>query len=266
MPQVLYVSAHKADVMNMMRTLPSICAGDVPQYARFATALAARVGNAFLANVKRSYVEKSESGGGFDDTRWSPNAVATVKRKVEKHLGNLRGKAQRNQAFKQRYQEFLLLVSETKRSLRDAYVNSTDKDIRKQQVKALDRAVRAAVGDFAHVMRRETGFDTVRPFQLTGILRDTNRMFNSLSAGVADQPYAGLDAEFQIFTPEPGIITVGTNVIYASTHQHGDAERNIPARPFFPEPGKIPELWWEDIFDAARSALDVFIRELGGRP
>jgi hypothetical protein len=266
MPQVLYVSAHKADVMNMMRQLPSICAGDVPQYARFATAMAARVGNAFLANVKQSYVEKSESLGGYDDTRWTPNAVATVKRKVEKHVGNLRGKGARNQAFSQRYEEFKLLVSETKRSLRDAYVNSSDKDIRKQQVKALDRAVKAAVGDFAHVMRKETGFDNVRPFQLTAILRDTNRMFNSLSAGIADQPYAGIDAEYQIFRPEPGIITVGTNVVYASTHQHGDDERNIPARPFFPEPGSIPAEWWEDMFDAARSAIDVFIRTLGGAP
>jgi hypothetical protein len=265
MTQTLYISgAEFRDVIDAAYQIPAICAGTVPEYAPFAAAFAATVGNAFLANVKRNYDTMSRAETGFDGTVWVPNKRATVVAKVNKHKGALKGKSNRALAFKKRYEEYLALVRTTKKSLRKVYVTSKDKDKKKEQEKLLDNAVLAAVGQFAHVVRKEEGYDDVRAFQLTAILRDTNRMFNSLSAGIEDQPYAGPDAEFQTFLAQPGLVTVGTKVIYAATHQHGDPQRGIPARPFFPEPGKIPEIWMEDMIDAAKTALAKFIREMWG--
>lgn len=265
MAQTLYISgAEFSDVVNAAYQIPAICAGTIPEYAPFAAAFAATVGNAFLADVKHDYNLMSKAGTGFNDTVWKPNKPATVRAKVKKHLGALKGKDNRSQAFNARYQEWLSLVKQTKANLKSAYVTSKDPAIRKEQRKQLDNAVNAAVGQFAHIIRKEVGFDSVRAFQLTPILKDTGRMFNSLSAGIEDQPYSGPDSEFQIFLAQPGMVTVGTKVEYASAHQHGYAPRGIPARPFFPEPGQIPDHWRADMIDAGKHALAKFIREMWG--
>ena len=53
-----------------------------------------------------------------------------------------------------------------------------------------------------------------------------------------------------------GEVIVGTNVIYASTHQNGDAKRKIPARPFLPdEDHPVPQVWWDRWGRLANKAL-----------
>lgn len=265
MTQVLYVHGEQfADVMAIAYQIPAICAGRVPQYENYAASFAATLGNAFLANVKMNFVNQSRSERGFDNTIWTPNRPRTAIRKVEKFKGALKKNTRRSKAFNKRYQEYLALVKQTKANLRPTFVTSKDPVIKKQQIKALDDAVHAAIGDFAHVVRLEDDFRDVQRFQLTAILRDTDRMFNSLSAGIEDQPYNGKDADMQIFIPQPGMIIVGTNVEYAATHQHGDASRGIPARPFFPQENQIPQYWLDDMYDAARHSIAIFIRSVWG--
>lgn len=95
--------------------------------------------------------------------------------------------------------------------------------------------------------------------RLVEILRDTGRLFNSLMPSEAG--FGGIigqdENEFEI---QNGTISVGTNVVYAGTHQYGRPERNIPARPFFPPDAEmIPESWWDNWIDAGEHALQAAV-------
>lgn len=95
------------------------------------------------------------------------------------------------------------------------------------------------------------------------ILVDTRKLFRSLAAGVEDRPSREQD---QIFETPPGAVIVGTNVPYATTHQHGYPARNVPARPMWPADGHIPDAWWPAIHLAAvRGMIAVVTWMLGGR-
>ena len=45
------------------------------------------------------------------------------------------------------------------------------------------------------------------------------------------------------------VLTIGSDSIYAATHQYGDKKRSIPARPFLPLNGLLPSGWESDIED-----------------
>lgn len=98
------------------------------------------------------------------------------------------------------------------------------------------------------------------------ILIDTRRLFRSLSPGVEDRPS---NAPGQIFEHKPGAVIVGTNAPYAVTHQIGDTRRKIPARPFLPVGGKIPDAYWPAILAASArgviQALRLIITQGGSR-
>ena len=94
------------------------------------------------------------------------------------------------------------------------------------------------------------------------ILRDTNRLFRSLSPGVEDRPSG---AAGQVFRLQPGQVIVGTNVVYAATHQRGDADRNIPARPFLPV-AALPAAYWPAIVRALVRGLARAVELASLRP
>lgn len=86
------------------------------------------------------------------------------------------------------------------------------------------------------------------------ILRDTGRLMNSLSSP------SSADAILEL---TPDSLRFGTNVEYASVHQFGWPERNIPARPFM-------LLQQEDLEDIAAELLEwiagAFEAGAGGAP
>jgi len=94
-------------------------------------------------------------------------------------------------------------------------------------------------------------------------LRDTGVLLNSLSVGTwSGQSYTrpNMDGgERQIFELETNGVTVGTNVLYAATHNYGDAKRGIPARPFIPPPHRVPEVWLDRILAAGMRAVSTAI-------
>ena len=83
------------------------------------------------------------------------------------------------------------------------------------------------------------------------IERDTGRLFRSLSSGVEDRPSG---AEEQVFRLEPGRVTVGTNVPYAHP-QHNGIPGRLPARPFWPADGRLPQEWGEALMAALGRGL-----------
>jgi len=92
------------------------------------------------------------------------------------------------------------------------------------------------------------------------ILVDTSRLFNSLSPGrISQGEYQKPQkrgGEKQKFEIKEGEVIVGTNVIYAATHNYGSKKRGIPRRQFLPESGEqVPDKWWQNWLEAGREAL-----------
>ncbi len=77
--------------------------------------------------------------------------------------------------------------------------------------------------------------------RVVDILRDTGRLLRSFSPGVEDRPSSAAE---QVFDTPSGAVIVGTNVPYATAHQHGNPARNLPARPILPVGGVIPAAYW----------------------
>lgn len=80
------------------------------------------------------------------------------------------------------------------------------------------------------------------------IMRDTGRLFRSLSPGVEDRPSGEQEQVFQV---PPGRVIVGTNVPYAG--------RQFKMRPAWPADGHLPAGWWRYLLQvgvrgAARAA------------
>lgn len=264
--QTIYWKGPKAELMTLLAKLPKIMAGTSPEHAAISRSLSARMGNALLANIKLDFERKESGGVGEDGQQWAPNTFKTVMRKVRKHQGALKGKSPAAQARRERLKKYRELMQAAMKKLRPQYVTA-DRVLSPKmysfQMSILRKAAARSVGYFPHEIRDELGFeDVVFPFALTLILRDTSMLFNSLTAGLQEAPYRGEGSEYQVFRPVPGSVIVGTNLIYAATHQHGDQTRHLPARPFLPV-GKLPHEWMEDILDVLRSGIVRIIQTKG---
>ncbi len=88
------------------------------------------------------------------------------------------------------------------------------------------------------------------------ILRDTDRLLNSLSPGIGG-PSGNPD---QVFDLQPGAVAVGTNVVYAGTHHRGNPARNVPARPLWPEADQWPQAWIDELADILTQGLALIFR------
>lgn len=86
------------------------------------------------------------------------------------------------------------------------------------------------------------------------MLRDTGRLLASLTP-TQDGPGPG-----GIVRVERGFVLVGTNVKYAAAQHYGT--RHIPARPFWPEPGRWPERWKRAILARIREGVAAAVADL----
>lgn len=95
------------------------------------------------------------------------------------------------------------------------------------------------------VARRRQGKGAIGTVE---ILRDTGELFRSLEPGIADKPS---NADGQTFETGPGTVTVGTTK--KPWHQQGN--QHLPARPLWPQDGRIPDAWWSSILEAFATGL-----------
>lgn len=126
------------------------------------------------------------------------------------------------------------------------------------------------------ILKREGALTKLAVFgdRQVDILRDTGVLFNSLSPGMltgegAAAAYSkptGSGGDEQIFELQPGKITVGTDVLYAATHNYGDPRRGIPRRQFLPATdAQVPGVWWSRWLAIADRSLEVGAAILFGR-
>jgi len=241
--QTVTFRGSRDDLYRLLRGLPAALAGKAPDPQQLARSLQLRLGVALLSKVQQAFVIKSRGGVGEDGILWKPLAISTVA-------------GRRETAQDKRLSSGLRARSPT---LTDTERKAIEKDIRrrtadlmarfglsKSQAKGLARAA-------AEASYRRTGAIAARQTMLgnrpVDILRDTGELFRSFSPGVEDRPSG---AEGQIFQIVPGSVIIGTN---KKPWHHQGVPGKLPARPFWPPGGQLPDAWWDYL-------LGVYLRGL----
>lgn len=93
------------------------------------------------------------------------------------------------------------------------------------------------------------------------MLRDTGRLFRSLTPGVEGRPSGNPD---QVITNGPGTLVLASKCPYLETHQKGT--KHVPARPVFPVNGRIPDAYVPAVLGAmGRGVVALLAYLLTGR-
>lgn len=264
----VYFRGNRAEAVAQIQNLVGALTGkpNVEQ-ADAAKQVHTAIGLAALADIKNDFVRKSRGQVGEDGVQWpklSPKTLAYSRRFGDSEKSDLKKAAGLGRA--NRYgigaNSGLLTAAQKKRwkmifATRLARLAAT-------------MGIEAAKGRAAQIawatLKREGAKTKLDVFgnRQVDILRDTGVLLNSLSPGIL---WTQLGGEYdppihQIFELTQSGVIVGTNVPYASAHQHGTD--SIPARPFLPV-GKAPEVWVRRWIAAGLRAVTVAIQTALGR-
>ena len=246
----------RQDVSRIARTLGGILSGREPDQHGIGQGFRSALGFGALTDVKEAYITKARGGTDEMGIKWPPLAPATI---ANRRVGNPRGQEAKSEAIRTRER---IRKREYKKALKRYMLSDLPEHEQKRRAKIVAGLKATA----------ETGKTKVQTLgdRDVEILRDTSVLINSLSPGEFTSGQYTLPTEEggeeQIFKAGQGEMIVGTNVIYASTHQHGDPSRNIPARPFLPdEDHPVPDVWWERWANIAALALQSSLRHLFAR-
>lgn len=224
--------AGRLSLMAEIRSLPALLAGrGVDPAGVVATALQA-VGVEALSIIKGAFVVKA--GGSEDEAgiKWAPLSPKTIA------YGRRHGPAltrKRAAAAKVGRQRRPLLTAQQDRRWRAIYAGALAKGMKPGDAAARAWAILKSQG--GQTILGKYGDAPAQP------LRDTGRLLNSFSPGNPDNL---LDAR-------PGLVKVGSNVVYAGAHHHGNPARKLPARPFWPE--VWPDVWVNRLGEALKDAV-----------
>lgn len=229
MPQI-YFAGNKDELRRLLAEVPRILAGHARDPLGIARGLQLRLGVALLSKVQQAFIVKSRGGTGDDGITWKPMKRASIAQRRtsagERRQLGISGKRVRG----------LLTPAEDKR-WRFLFAKEKARLIVKFGLG--DREASARAAQKAWAILKSEGAQTklaVLGGRKVDIMRDTGRLFRSLSPGVEDRP-SGADG--QVFETPPGRVIVGTNVVYAG-YQHR-------MRPLWPPDGRLPSVWWRHL-------------------
>ncbi len=229
----------RAQLRQVLGSLPSILAGRVADPLRIARGLQLRVGVALLSRVQQAFVVKSRGGTGDDGIKWKPMKPASIaQRRTTAAERRQLGIGGRNRTRG-------LLTPTQDRRWRKIFGSRKAALIARYGMSEAAASARAA--QIAWAVLKAEGAQTklaVLGGRQVDICRDTGRYFRSLSPGVDDQP-SGADG--QVFDVPPGRVIVGTNVAYAG--------RQAKLRPPWPAGGRLPAAWWAFLLRVAVRGL-----------
>lgn len=241
----------REDISRTVSNLAEILSGRAADPDGIGRGFLSAIGFAALSDIKDAYVTKARGGTDEMGIRWPELSPTTV---ANRRVGHRDRRENTDIARRERIRQ-----RETRRALSRFRLSLPEGEAQR----------RAAIvgGIKATQLTGRTKLQTLGNRQVE-ILRDTDVLLNSLSPGELSnqgrytKPTAE-GGEEQIFELAPGEVTVGTNVKYASTHQHGDSSRNIPARPFLPgDQYPVPSVWWARWLDVANRSLLVFLQQM----
>lgn len=245
----IHIRATRAEVRQILGTIPAILAGQTSDPSGVAKALQLRMGNALLSTIQQQFMVKSRGGTDSAGIKWAPLSPYTIanRRTTPGELKSL--------GVKQGKRGFLTPGENAK------WERIFAKRLRILEAKgfpAVEAKKQAARVAWAEL--KQQGAKTklaVLGSRTVDIGRDTSRMFHSLAAGYDDAPPGSADTTLRFV---PGSLIVGTNVPYFKYFNYGTA--NQPARPIAPLDGSIPDAWWPPVLDAGVRGIAVVVEEL----
>lgn len=245
----------KAELLARIRQFGGVFAGKIPDDGGSAAELLQAVGMTLLGEIQDAYEKKAEGGRDAMGIQWAPLAASTLA------LRRTAGGA--GQAAKLR-QMFARLPDTRKRLVAVQYhrlLNLYKAEQRQSRSGAASRAtarrllelIRPFISPtrYAQTQKRlvELHNGKAKQAAVLGayslILRDTGRLFNSLSP----QLNGGGDG---VLAAAPGAVSIGSNVDYLRYHQSSaprrmkkDGTPRLPRRQVLPDAATpIPEEWW----------------------
>lgn len=210
------------------------------------------IGFTLLANFYDAFVTKSDGGTDEMGIKWEELRPSTI-------AGRRVGKKDLEDPL---IKDRVRAVEKYKRKLLPEYRLTLTES--QAQAAATRRANQLATKETGRTKIETLGYRQVK------ILQDYGFLLGSLTPGQISNTH-GIAAytkpsieggEDQIFEVGIGEITFGSDTMYAGFHQYGT--KKMPARPFFPPKGvEIPQLWIDDMMDAATrfwsDAIDYYL-------
>lgn len=259
----------KPDLVSLVRRLPGIISGRLPDEHGIAAGMKARIGYTILSLIAPNFEELGRGFTGADGTKWRPlsreylaygRRFGPGEQKQLKELHGLGRQHSKAPGDKQSGEPKKgLLDPQQLKQWRQIYARHLAYFISRmgeQQAKSIAAAI-------AWNKMKELGAKTkleVYGTRQVQILVDTGRLRNSLMPGsISDvgleahyrkpSGKGGSDQEFNI--DEAGRIIVGTNVEYAVYHHKAKNPRR--RRRLWPE--YFPAHWWREILGSAISGM-----------
>lgn len=259
----------KKELVSLIRKLPSILAGTVPDHKNIATGFRTRIGYTILSLIGPNFDELGRGMLGADGTKWrplsreylaynrrfGPGEQAMLKKSAGLGKGNRFAPAQHKG----------LLTSEQLKLWRRTYARALAWLQTKEPMESAKGHAAAIAWNTVKKKGGKTMLEVYGTRQVT-ILRDTGVLRGSLQPGMLletgveatyDKP-SGVGGQLQYFdTGLPHQVVVGSADRKASWHHAAKSKHR--RRRLWPE--SFPEDWWNQILGGAISGL-VRIGEL----
>lgn len=278
----VYFRGSREQARAIVRNLAAVLTGKVRDSANIAQGVFLALGFAALSDIKADFVRKSHGGTGEDGETWpklSPEYLAYQRRfgpgekaSLKKAAGVTAGmRFSPGTILKTKIIDFNLTerIVQNKGLLTKAQIKRWNLIFARTLSRLLlsmgPKEAKARAAQIAWATLKAEGAKTlldVYGHRQVDILRDTGVLLNSLSPGrITGGTYSkpsGDGGEEQIFTTIANGVIVGTNVPYASVHNHGNAKKGIPKRQFLPK--EAPTVWVDRWLRVANKALAVAAR------
>lgn len=278
--RVIRVNASRRAVLDIIRRAPHVAVGG----SQPAKQLLVRMGLTALSFIKQAFIVKARGGTDAAGLKWldiTPHTKAYSRRNVKlDEAGNVRRNAAGDPAgwippgrIRAKYAPSYALTKQQRARWWKLYrqLGGTAPKGKGFHAKGVSQSKAAALA-WIHLKAEDGSVKTLMMlygYRTVPILQDKGLLLNSLSPGVEvaepPPPVPPPPVEDQIFRLKKGEIIVGTNRKWAGVHHKGGG--HVPQRRLWPEPGRWPADWWNQIQEQGRYGLiDIIVAQLGGNP
>lgn len=257
MPTFYTKASRREEIERLIRSLPAMLAGKIPDAYGIVRGFKLRVAFSFFSIIRENFIVKSRGGTDEAGIRWRPLS--------ERYLAYTRPMGRNGSGSRQPPR-----AGRSAPGGNDGFMSAAQlKQWRRWYASALkylalqmplgEAKARAAASAWAKSKRAgvRTKLEVFGRREVE-ILRDRGILFNSLSPGVLT--VLACDADYAPPAPEQVVrelgdgLLCGTNVEYAAKHHLG--LDNCPPRPFWPTDGNLPETWLAEMTEVGASGLE----------
>lgn len=264
--RVTIAADQKQELIELVRRLPGILSGRVPDEKGIAAGFRSRIGFTILSLIGPNFEELGRGQVGADGTKWPPltRAYLAYGRRFGKgEQAQLKRDAGLTRAHRFGVAGQTGVLNKAQQKLWNQVYSH---HLRRLVMRMDTNLAKAAAGGIAwNAVKAAGGKTKLEVFgnRSVQILVDTGRLRGSLQPGTLteDRVYAqynkptGFGAPDQIFdVDDPVKIVVGTNVTYAAAHHDAKGKRLKWKRRLWPE--SFPADWWRQILGSAISGLE----------